>query len=81
MRIVELNNGQITLDEAITLAENEAVVLRNPDGKMYALAPIDDFEVEVALLKNNPDFMAFLKELSQEEATVSLKSLRTELGL
>ncbi|MGF1499567.1 MAG: hypothetical protein ACFB8W_22500 [Elainellaceae cyanobacterium] len=81
MRIVELNNGQITLDEAITLAGNEAVVLRNPDGKMYALAPIDDFEVEVALLKNNPDFMAFLKELSQEEATVSLKSLRTELGL
>jgi hypothetical protein len=81
MRIVELENEQLTLDEVITLAKSEAIVLRNPDGKMFALAPVDDFDVEVELLKKNPEFMSFLKELSQEKATISLKSLRTELGL
>ncbi len=81
MRIVELENEQLTLDEVITLAKSEAIVLRNPDGKMFALAPVDDFDVEVELLKKNPEFMSFLKELSQENATISLKSLRTELGL
>ncbi|MGI0490966.1 hypothetical protein ACN4EG_04070 [Alkalinema pantanalense CENA528] len=81
MRIVELQNQQFTLDEVITLAKGEAIVLRNSDGILFALAPIDDFDVEVELLKKNPEFMTFLKELSQEQATISLKSLRGELGL
>ena len=36
---------------------------------------------EVELLRNNPEFMAFLRQLSQEEATVSLQDLRKELAL
>jgi len=43
--------------------------------------PIDDFDVAVELLKNNPEFMAFLQQLSQAEATISLQDLRKELGL
>ena len=81
MKIIELEKEQFTLDEVITLAKNEALVLRKSDGQMFALAPINDFEVEVELLKNNTEFMAFLKQLSQEKATISLKSLREELGL
>ncbi|MCU0543065.1 MAG: hypothetical protein MUE44_12970 [Oscillatoriaceae cyanobacterium Prado104] len=80
MKIIELQSGQ-TLDEAIALAKGEPVVLRQPDGKMFALAPVDDFEIEVELLKKNAEFMAFLKNLSQEKATISLRSLREELGL
>ncbi|OUC12160.1 MAG: hypothetical protein B0A82_23905 [Alkalinema sp. CACIAM 70d] len=80
MKIVELHNEQFTLDEIITLAKGEAIVLRNSDGNLFALASIDDFDVEIELLKKNPDFMALLKELSQEKATISLKSLRGELG-
>ena len=33
------------------------------------------------LVKKNPEFKAFLKQLSQEEATISLESLRQELAL
>jgi hypothetical protein len=32
-------------------------------------------------LRNNPEFMAFLKKLSQEEAAISLPDLRRELAL
>ena len=81
MRIVELESGQFTLDEVIALAKNEAIVLRKPDGDMFALVPVDDFDVKVELLKKNAEFMLFLKELSQEKTTISLKSLRAELGL
>lgn len=56
-------------------------ILRKADDEMFALTPIDDFEVEVELLKRNVEFMAFLKQLAQEKATISLKSLRAELGL
>jgi hypothetical protein len=81
MKIIELENGQLTLDEVMALAKSEAVVLRQPDGKMFALAPVNDFEVEVEMLKNNTEFMTFLQQLSQEKATISLRSLREELGL
>lgn len=42
---------------------------------------IEDFGVEVELLKNNPEFMKLMKQLSQEKAAISLPGLRKELGL
>ncbi len=80
MKIIQLEEKQVTVDELMELARNEAVVLRQADGAMFALAPVDNFDVEVELLKNNAEFMAFLKELSEEEATISLQSLREELA-
>ena len=41
----------------------------------------DDFDAEVELLKSNPEFMALMKQLSQEKAAISLQDLRKELGL
>jgi len=80
MKIIQLEEKQVTVDELMELARDEAVVLRKLDGAMFALAPVDDFDVEVELLKKNAEFMAFLKKLSQEEATISLQSLREELA-
>ena len=81
MKIIDLGHAHPTLDEVMGLAQTELVVLRKPDGSVFALSHVDDFDVEVELLKNNPEFMAFLQQLSQEEATISLQDLRKELGL
>lgn len=81
MKVIELGDHDTTLDEVIGLAKQELVVLRYPDGSVFALSQVDDFEVEVELLNKNPEFKAFLRQLSQEEATISLESLRQELAL
>jgi hypothetical protein len=81
MKIIELGQSQPTLDEVIDQAKDEPLVPRKPDGSVYVLSPVDDFDVEVELLKNRPDFMAFLRQLSQEKATISLQDLRDELAL
>ncbi len=81
MKIIDLGHAHPTLDEVMGLAQAELVVLRKPDGSVFALSHVDDFDVEAELLKNNPEFMAFLQQLSQEEATISLQDLRKELGL
>ena len=81
MRIVELEDGRPTLDEVMALVKSEAIVLRRADGALFALAPIDDFDVEVECLKKNTEFMSFLNDLSAEDATISLQSLRNQLGL
>jgi hypothetical protein len=81
VKVVELVNGHPSLDEVIALAKQELVVLRGADGSVFALSEVDDFDVEVELLKNNPEFMSFLRQRSGERSTVSLEELRQELGL
>jgi hypothetical protein len=78
--VIKLAETHPTLDEVIGLAKDGIVVLRQPDGSAFALAQLDDFEVEVALLRNNPDFLSFLKRLSREQASISLEGLRKELA-
>jgi hypothetical protein len=79
--VIKLAETHPTLDEVIGLAKDGVVVLRQPDGSAFGLAQLDDFEVEVALLRSNPDFLSFLKELSREEASTSLEDLRKELAV
>jgi hypothetical protein len=81
MTVIELAETHPTLDEVIGLAKDGVVVLRKPDGSAFAVAQLDDFEVEVELLRRNPDFMSFLRQLSREEASISLEDLRQELAL
>jgi hypothetical protein len=80
VRVIELKNSS-TVDELIGAAKDELIVLRKSDGSMYALSHVDDFDVEVELLKNNPEFMTFMRTLSQQKAEISLQDLRKELGL
>ena len=40
----------------------------------------DDFEAEVESLRNNPEFMEFLVQLSQEEAVIFLKALLRKIS-
>jgi hypothetical protein len=63
------------------LAKDGIVVLREPDGSAFALSQLGDFEVEVEMLRNNPDFMSFLRQLSGEDASIPLEDLRRELAL
>jgi hypothetical protein len=81
VKVIELADSQPTLDEVMGLAKDELVVIRKPDGSVFAVSQVDDFDVEVELLRSNPEFLAFLKQLSQEEASISIEDLRKELDL
>jgi hypothetical protein len=81
MKIIELGHDHLSLDEVIGFAKQELVVLRDPGGSVFALSQVDDFDVEVELLRKNPEFMMFLRQRSNEEATISLEDLRKELAL
>ena len=79
MKVIELDQSH-SLDEVVDLAQDELVVLRKSDGSVFALSHVDDFAVEVELLKNNTEFMALLHQLSQEDSAISLEDLRQQLG-
>ena len=81
MKVIELEKAHPTLDEVMGLAKGELVVLRKPDGSVFAMSQVDDFDVEVEMLKANPEFMALMRQLSQEKGCISLQELRKELSL
>jgi hypothetical protein len=81
MKVIELGPQHPSLEEVIGIGKTELVVLRQPDGSVFALSQVDDFDLEVELLKNYPEFMAFLKQLSQGEPAMVPGDLRKELDL
>lgn len=81
MKIVELKQDDLLLNEMMDIAVQEPVILRKQSGELFVLSIIDEFDVEVESLRRNKEFMEFLHELSQEEATISLVELRKELGV
>jgi hypothetical protein len=81
VKVIELADAQPTLNQVMELAKEDIVVLRESDGAVYAVSQVDDFDVEVEQLRNQPDFMAFLRELSRDKAVISLQDLRKELSV
>ncbi len=80
MTTINLTHKHPTFEEVIGLGKDRVVVLRRPGGSAFAVSQLGDFKVEMALLKNNPDFLSFLRQLFREEATVSLEDFRKELA-
>ncbi|HHY56965.1 MAG TPA: hypothetical protein GYA08_16185 [Chloroflexi bacterium] len=81
MKLVELDRTSPSLQEVIDWAEHELVVLRQADGSVFALSQVDDFAVETSMLEANPEFAAFLQQLSEDDNTMSSDDVRKELGL
>jgi hypothetical protein len=81
MRIIELNGSQMLLDELLEIARQEPIILQKTDKEQFILSLVDEFALEVELLRNNKEFMAYLDELSLEEATIPLEDVEKELGL
>ena len=52
-----------------------------PDGKEFLLAEMDDFSEEVALVREQPELMAFLQQPSRSSKRLSLAEVRSQLGL
>ncbi|MBI1831936.1 MAG: hypothetical protein HYR84_10855 [Planctomycetes bacterium] len=81
MKVVDLKKKRPSVEDLVGLAKDQIVVLRQADGSVFALARVDEFDVEVELLRRNPKFMKLMKKFSRKKATISLKDLRKELGV
>jgi hypothetical protein len=81
VKVIEVSRAGPSPEEMFTLARQGVVVLRQPDGSVFALAQVDDFDVEAEQLRGNAEFMALLSRFSEEEATISIEELRKGLAI
>ena len=81
MKLIEIGNSRISLDELLEMACKETVILRKPDSNDFVLTTVDEFDLEVELLRNNREFMTYLEELSNKKATISIDDVEKKLNL
>ena len=81
MITIDLRKKKHSIDELLTLARSEPLMIYDKDGKNYILEETDEFEKEVKELGSSERFMKFLNERSKEKETISISSIAKKLGI
>ena len=79
MKTVNFKDEKLDLETVINLARKETVVILTSDGKEFVIARADDFEQEVAALRNSQAFQRFLSERSQSVGRIPLEDIEAEI--
>ncbi len=81
MKTIDLATATPNLPDLLNLASKENVILRAADGREYVLAEVDEFEREVALVRQNQELMEFLDQRSRPSKTYTIDEARKTLGI
>ena len=81
MKTIDTTDRGPTLEELLRLAAEENLVLRMPDGKEFVLAEMDDFDREIALVRQQPELTAFLAGRFRPGRTFTIDQARGMLDL
>ena len=81
MKTIDLTTQSPSVEELLHLATEGNLILKTSDGKEFVLAEVDDFDKEIALVRQNPELMELLDQRSKSGQTFSLDQVRAELGL
>ena len=81
MKTIDLTSGTPSVPELLNIASEDNVLLRTADGREYVLAEIDEFEREVALVRQNQELMELLDRRSRPSKTYTIEQARKILGI
>ncbi len=80
MKTVELPEASPELASLLAQASDEDLVVRLPDGREFLVVSIDEFDLEVARTRANPNLMALLEARASSTETFTLDEARHKLG-
>lgn len=78
---IDLKKEKHSIDELLSLATSESIMIYDKNGKHYILEETDDFEEEVEKLGNSEKFMHFLDERSKGKETKPITDIANKLGI
>ena len=79
MKAIDLKRESMDLPALLKLARQEPVLLITLDGVEFLISEADDFDQEVATLRESQAFQRFLEQRQAEPASVSLDELEQEI--
>ena len=81
MKTVNLSNPTNEVTALLDQANDEDIVVRLADGREFLLSAVDDFEIEIAQMRQNEKLMALLEERARQSKTVPLDEVKRRLGI
>ncbi len=81
MKTVEISQASPELDNLLAQARDDDLVVRLPDGREFLLVYIDEFDLEIARTRANPNIMALLEARAKSTEIFTLDEARHKLGL
>ncbi len=81
MKKIDLGAAEHDLEEILSLAMTDALLLHAPSGEEFVVERADASDSEVAALGGSTKFMAFLAGRSAESEDLSLQAVKEERGL
>ena len=66
MKTIVLKKPSKDMKRLLEIAKNEDIVVELPDGELFMVSPIDDFEYEIARQRKNKKLMTFLEKRFNE---------------
>ncbi len=79
MRTVELVTKGASVEELLSMARQENVLVTTEDGESFLISSADDFDTEVQLLRQNHKFLAMLDKLKRDRETIPLEEVEMSL--
>lgn len=81
MKTIDLSREKHSLDELLTLARTDTILIHTVDGNEFFLEEAEEFEREVATLGSSAKFMSFLEERSRENHDISIEDAAKKRGI
>lgn len=87
MKTIDLATIEPLVEDFLDLAEQEGVIVRLPNGKLFFIASVtdeeivDDFADEVARTRQNEAVMELLHMRAQEKRRLTSEEARKRLGI
>jgi len=81
MKTIQIGPAAPNLQDLLKLADDDNLILKTNDGREYVLAEVDDFDREIALVRQNNELTELLNERSREKNISSLPQARRKLGI
>ena len=79
MRTVELATKAASVEELLSMARQENVLVTTADGQSFLISTADDFDSEVQLLRRNHKFLTMLDKLKKDRETIPLEEVEQAL--
>ena len=81
MKIVELTTIAPALAELLDLAGEETLIIKTAEGREFVLAEVDDFDTEIAQVRQNEESWPCSQNAPTKKKTYTLQQVREQLGL
>jgi hypothetical protein len=73
MKTIDLAEQSLSVDDLLSIARSESVLIQTKEGTKFVLEEADDFDREIQTLGESERFLKFLEERAVEKGVVSIE--------